>query len=124
MSRRYSRRFRRLQAGLKFPVGKNATFALLLLLVACEEPLEERFLALSERFNPAGGEVSRAIMSCTFRRAMSEMGHERLESYVVLMEAREQTDSNIDEEVRLILQVRKILQNCAAEILARQLQAN
>lgn len=105
-------------------MGKIATLALLLLLVACEEPLEERFLALGERFNPVGGEVSRAIMSCTFNRAMSEMGRERLKSYVVLMEAREQADSNIDEEVRLILQVRTILQSCAAEILARQLRAN
>lgn len=105
-------------------MGKVATLALLLLLVACEEPLKERFLALSERFNPVGGEVTRAIMSCTFDRALGEMGHEQLKSYIVLMEAREQADSNIDEEVRLILQVRTILQNCAAEILARQLQTN
>ena len=105
-------------------MGKIATLALLLLLVACEEPLEERFLALSERFNPVGGEVTRTIMSCAFERALSEMGREQLKAYVVLIEAREQVDSNIDEEIRLILQVRTILQNCAVEILARQLQAN
>lgn len=104
-------------------MGKIATLALLLLLAACEEPLEERFLALGEKFNPVGGEVSLAVMSCAFEHALDEMGRERLESYVVLMEAREQTDSNIDEDVRLVLQVRMILQNCAAEILMRQLQA-
>ncbi|MCY4049775.1 MAG: hypothetical protein OXF24_09325 [Hyphomicrobiales bacterium] len=103
-------------------MGKIAPLALLLLLVACEDPLKERFLALSEKFNPAGGEVTLAIMSCTFDSALSEMGREQLKSYVVLMEAREQEALDVDEEVRLVLQVRNILQACAAEILTRQLQ--
>lgn len=96
---------------------------LLLLLVACgEDPLEERFLALGEKFNPAGGEITRAIMSCTFDNALSEMGREQLKSYVVLMEARQREDLEVDEEVRLVLQLRTILQACAAEVLTRQLQ--
>lgn len=105
-------------------MGKIAPLALLLLLLAAcgEDSLEERFLSLSEKFNPAGGEVTRAIMSCTFDNALSEMGREQLKSYIVLMEVRQREDLEVDEEVRLVLQVRTILQTCAAEILKQQLQ--
>lgn len=102
---------------------KIAALALLLSLAACEEPLEDKFLALGDKFNPGGGEVTHAIMSCAYGRALGAIGREQLESYVILMEAQERATSSATKDVRLILQVRRILQNCAAEILAQELQA-